>query len=161
MTFQHIKRWTKPDCYIGTHWPEYYSSGVGQSRDSDCLEQSNFFTMLDRLGGESSTVIVVTASHWAVGWVAWIAIHESDTKSLAIADKERGSLEDYCALDEDDWSRREDEAANETWKNCYNEMERIDYIRKNREQFYFHDWRDLVACVRGQFFNGYASELLS
>jgi DNA invertase Pin-like site-specific DNA recombinase len=36
---------------------------VGQSRDSDCLEQSNFAVMLHELGGESDTVIVVRESH--------------------------------------------------------------------------------------------------
>ena len=67
-------------------WHSYYSAGVGQSRDSDCLEQSNFAAMLASLGGESETVLVVRESHWAVGWVEWIAIHEADEKALAIAD---------------------------------------------------------------------------
>lgn len=41
-SYKHIKRWTMPDSYFGETWPDYYSSGVGQSRDSDSLERSNF-----------------------------------------------------------------------------------------------------------------------
>ena len=28
-TPKHLKRWTRPDCYIGASWPEYYSAGIG------------------------------------------------------------------------------------------------------------------------------------
>lgn len=41
-----VKRWTMPDCYVGETWPDHYSSGFGQSRDSDDLEASNFATVL-------------------------------------------------------------------------------------------------------------------
>jgi hypothetical protein len=113
---KHLKRWTRPECYFGAEWSEYYSAGVGQSRDSDCLKQSNFAVMLSELGGESDTVIVVRESHWAVGWVEWIAIHQSDTAALAAADAQCGRLEDYPILDEMDWSEREWNAACETWE---------------------------------------------
>jgi len=88
VTYQpkNIQRWTRPDHYFGKAWPDYFSSGVRQSRDSDALERSNFECMLKALGGESETVIVVRETHWAVGWVEWIAIHESDDKALKIAD---------------------------------------------------------------------------
>jgi hypothetical protein len=42
----NLKRWTMPRDYFGATWPNHYSAGVGQSRDSDCLEQSNFTVML-------------------------------------------------------------------------------------------------------------------
>jgi len=83
---EHLKRWTLPDNYFGAEWPDYFSSGVGQSRDSDALERSNFISMLDALGGETETVVVVRETHYLVGWVEWIAIHESDDKALKIAD---------------------------------------------------------------------------
>jgi hypothetical protein len=60
---KHLKRWTRPRDYFVAEWSRYYSAGVGQSRDSDCLEQSNFAVMLHELGGESDTVIVVRESH--------------------------------------------------------------------------------------------------
>lgn len=157
----HLELWTMPDHYMGAEWPDYYRSGVGQSRDSDDLEASNFSTMLSDLGGESETVIVVRESHWAVGWVEWIAIHVSDEKALRIADENMERLADYPVLDESDWSERETESANGVWKDCYNWQARIEYIRKHRNQFEFHDFKDMLGCVRGEYFAGYASELLN
>jgi hypothetical protein len=43
---EHLQRWTLPPNYFGAEWPDYFSSGVGQSRDSDALERSNFAGML-------------------------------------------------------------------------------------------------------------------
>lgn len=161
---QNLKRWSMPSHYFGASWPNHYSAGVGQSRDSDCLEQSNFAAMLALLGGESDVVTVVRESHWAVGWVEWIAIEADGTpesdKALQIADEAKERLTDYPVLDENDLSEREQEAANQTWQSCYNEKERIAYIRQHRSQFEFHDYADLIGCVRGKYFAGYASELL-
>jgi hypothetical protein len=158
---QNLNRWTRPDSYFGAEWPEYYSSGVGQSRDSDALERSNFACMLKALGGESDTVLVIRESHWAVGWVEWIAIHESDAKALEIADNIAAALENYPVVDESHWSELEQEDANETWRNCFTPKERIAYVRDYASQFEFHGYADLIGCIRGQYFAGYASELLS
>lgn len=103
----HLQRWTRPECYVGAEWPEHYSSGVGQSRDSDALERSNFTCMLKALGGESDTVLLIRESHWAVGWVEWIAIHESDGATLRVADEIRAALDDYPVVDEDHFSELE------------------------------------------------------
>ena len=160
-TPEHLRRWKMPKDYFGAEWPEYYSSSVGQSRDSDALERSNFTCMLKALGGESDTIIVVRESHWAVGWVEWIAIHESDAKALAIADDIAERLADYPVINEDHFSEVEQEDASETWRNCYSDRERLAYVRDHRDQFEFHDFKDLLSCVRGEYFAGYASELLN
>lgn len=157
----HIKRWTMPSHYAGAVWPAYYSSGVGQSRDSDALERSNFACMLRDLGGETETVLVVRESHWLVGWVEWIAIHQDDERALQIADAIKGKLEDYPVVDEEHFSETEVEEANEVWTNCYSDEERIAYMRQHRSQFDFHDYGDLLRCARGRYFSGYASELLT
>jgi hypothetical protein len=159
-TPNNLKRWTLPKDYGGKHWPDYYSSGVGQHRDSDALTRSNFICMLKALGGESDTVIVVCENHWAVGWVEWIAIHQDDEKALTIADEIDAALSDYPVLDEEHFSQLEQEEADQVWANCYNEKDRIAYIRKFRGQFDFHDWREVRAVVRGDYFIGYASELI-
>jgi len=159
-TPKHLERWTRPEYYFGASWPEYYSAGVSQHRDSDTLERSNFAVMLEELGGESETVKVVRESHWAVGWIEWIAIHESDSKALAIADNLAADLESYPVLDDDHLSKLEAEEADKFWKDCFTPRERIQYIRENRDQFDFHDFRDLLAVVRGEYFTGYPSELL-
>lgn len=162
---KNLRKWTMPRDYFGATWPNHYSAGVGQSRDSDALERSNFAYMLKALGGESDVVTVVRENHWAVGWVEWIAIEDDGSEESAIAletaDRLRGKLDDYPVLDESDWSEREMEEANEVWKSCYNWRERIEYIRKHRNQFETHDLADLLQCVRGEYFIGYASELLN
>ena len=157
---QHLNRWKMPRSYFGAEWPEYFGSGCGQSRASDCLERSNFKCMLQALGGESETVLVVRESHWAVGWIEWIAIHQSNEKALQIADDIQAGLFDYPVINEDAWSEMEHEEANEVWTNCYSDKERVAYIRDNRSQFEFHDYGDLIGCVRGRYFCGYASELI-
>lgn len=157
---QYLKRWTMPDSYFGATWPDYYGSGCGQSRDSDCLERSNFACMLKELGGESDTVLVIRESHWAVGWVEWIAIHESDDKALAIADDIQKRLRDYPVINEDHFSETEYEEANEVWTNCYNDKDRLEYVKKHRSQFDFNNYRELIEVIRGRYFNGYASELI-
>jgi hypothetical protein len=161
MTPKHLKPWSLPSHYIGECWYEYYSAGVSQHRDSDCLERSNFQSMLEHLGGESDTVTVVSENHWAVGWVEWIAIHQNDERSLQIADAIQAKLQDYPVINEDHWGELEMEEANQVWRECYQPQERIEYIRQNRSQFEFQNLCDMLACVRGEYFAGYASELLT
>lgn len=52
------------------------------------------------------------------------------------------------------------EEAQRVWAKCYSEKERIEYIRKNRNQFEFHSIADIIGCVRGKYFLGYESELI-
>lgn len=173
--YPYLKRWTRPECYIGAEWPDYYSAGVGQSRDSRPLERANFDAMLKALGGERnhptvedpedegaalSLVRIVRENHWAVGWVEWIAIHESQTEILETANRIMEKLEDYPVIDEDLWSQYETDEANEVWRDCYRVKERVEYIRKHRSQFEFRDFADLIGCVRGHYFAGYAGDLL-
>ena len=157
---ESLTRWEVPDSWFGQHWNGWFV-GLSQHRDSDALDRSNFHCALEALGGESDTVQVVREGHWAVGWIEWIAIHESDDKALAIQYEIEGSLADYPVLDESDWSEEEAEEANEVWQNCYNEKERIDYVREHSDQFYFSSWSDLRNVIRGEYFTGYASELLA
>ncbi len=158
---KHLERWTRPDHYMGASWPDYFSAGVGQSRDSQAWERSNFRVMLAALGGESETVLVIRESDWAVGWVEWIAIHESDAKALGVADAQAQRLADYPVLDEMDCSELENEDAQEVWANCYDNADRLAYIREHRSQFDFRSLSDLLGCVRGHYFSGYASDLLT
>lgn len=146
---EKLERWKMPRNYFGEEWPEYYSAGVGRSRDSDCLEESNFHAMLAALGGASATVQVVHESHWAVGWVEWIAIHESDDAALREADRLCGELEDYPVLDEEDHSRREWEECERVWSDCYSASERIRYLRAEGVTSGF---RELRAAVAGDWF---------
>lgn len=151
--------WKRPECYMGETYENYFV-GLGQNRDSDALERSNFQSALKRLGGESETIFIVRAGHWAVGWIEWIAIHKSDESAQKTQYDIEGALANYPVLNEDHFSELETEEANEVWSNCYDESERVKYIRENSSQFEFHDYSDMRACIRGEHFNGYASELI-
>jgi hypothetical protein len=158
----HLKLWTHPDNYGGAVWPNFYSSGFGQSRDSDALERSNFAVAWKRISAVSQCeeTQVVRESHWAVGWVEWIAIHADDTAALKVADGLREDVEQYPVLDDDHFTETEQEEADEIWANCYSVKERIRYIREHNQDWDFHNLADLLGCVRGKYFAGYASELI-
>lgn len=155
-----LELWTMPECYVGEVWPNYYRSGFGRSRDSDCLEENNFVEALAALGGESDTVQVVREGHWAVGWIEWIAIHADDEKAIRIAEKLNEQREDYPSLNDDTLSERKMKVADVIWRNCYNTAERLAYVRQDRAQFNFHSFADMLGCIRGNYFAGYASELV-
>ncbi len=117
-----MKLWTHPDNYLGETWYDYYVA-YGHSRDSDLLTESNwdcFVTELKAIPesvnwerGESQWTIVRN-SHWAVGWVEFIAIHKEAEAHIAKADELLGRIEDYPVLDEEDWSQRKSEAQSES-----------------------------------------------
>jgi len=101
-----LKLWEYPESYAGaTHYGSYVF--LGQHRDSDPLSESNFAVGLKALGGESDTVKVIREGHWAVGWVEWISIAQSDTKALQLASAMFDELEVYPVLCDDDFSQRE------------------------------------------------------
>ena len=156
---KHLQLWQRPDNYIGAVHPAAYVF-LGRNRDSDCLTESNFAKALEQIGGESETVEVVRESHWACGWVEWIAIHQDDSAALEKADRIMESLAGYPVLDESDFFEREHDEANDIWRDCYDMVERIAYIRDHRSQFEFHDFADMLACCRGKYFAGYESELI-
>ena len=110
-----LTRWTLPDSYSGAEWPEYFVF-LSQTRDSDALTRSNFECGLRVLGGESETVIVVRERHWAVRWVEWIAIHESDVEAILAADDMACALADYLVLDESHFSELESTEADQYWE---------------------------------------------
>ncbi len=125
---ENLQLWKLPEYYFGESWPDYYVF-LSQHRDSDSLTRSNFDCALRDLGGESDTVIIVREGHWAVGWIEWIAIHESDDKALQIADGIVAALSDYPVLDESHWSELEWTEASEYWERI-SVSERLYYCQK-------------------------------
>lgn len=155
-----MQKWESSEGYIGKDFSGYYIF-LRRFRDSDIVEQSNFPIGLDMIGGESETVIITRATHWAVGWVEHIMIHESDQTAIDKAEDILVRLEDYPILDDEDFSAREVDEANSVWLNCYSNQTRIAYIREHRDWFNFDDMEELIMCARGLIFNGYHSELLA
>lgn len=106
--YKYINKWTLPDSYMGATWYDYFEV-FGQNRDSDTLTRSNFQCFLEKLGGESETIIINHCKHWACGWVETIMIHESDLKALSIAESIMRHCGSYPVIDEFHWSELEHE----------------------------------------------------
>ena len=138
---------------------EWFVLPCSRNRDSDCLTESNFAVALEMLGGESETVQVHRFGHWACGWYEIIVV-KPETDAAKKAEEIEKSLDDYPVLDDEDFSERESKAADETWKNCYSNEERIAFIREHRDEFEFFDFADLMAQVRGEYYRGLTERML-
>ena len=107
-----MEKWSKSENYIGESYFDYYVL-LSHHRDSGLVDESNFYSALKALNGESDTVIVACASHWAVGWIEMILIHESDKEAIDKGNEIEKALENYPILDEDDFYERESERREE------------------------------------------------
>ena len=107
-----MEKWSSSENYIGESYFDYYVL-LFRTRDSGLVEESNFWSALKMLNGESDTVKVIRSSHWLCGWVEMILIHESDTKSVDKGNEIEKALENYPILDEDDFFARESEKREE------------------------------------------------
>lgn len=106
------------DCYnIGGLPGNWLVPDVIQTRDSSPLEESNFATFsaaLDRANIEYETH---RFGHWGPGWFEILLVAPTEESRTLIEELER-QLSDYPVLDEEDFSRREWEDAENTWRNC-------------------------------------------
>jgi hypothetical protein len=146
--------------YVGTCIEDNWRIVISQTRDSDSLERSNFRIALKELGGESKFVEIHRFGHWGCGWYEILFVDDRNTDKLKIAEEIVFALENYPVLDEEDFSELENEEAQEVWKSCYKNYDRLEYVRKHRSQFEFSSFEELLECVRGKFFSGYSSDLL-
>lgn len=94
---------------------DWFVAPVSRSRESGTLEKSNFEVALNRLGGESDDVEVHRFGHWGPGWFEIILVRPG-TEAQRIAEEIATALADYPVLDDDDLSRREYNAACDTWE---------------------------------------------
>ena len=101
------------------------------------------------LWGESEHVQVCRFGHWGPGWIEIIIVDPNHEPTLDKAGGIICALEDYPVLDDNDFSEREYEAAQSTWENCFNERDRIEYLRKNGLNSYC-DFAELRATIRGE-----------
>jgi hypothetical protein len=133
---------------------------LGQTRDSKALERSNFRAGLIAIGGEGVNVRVKRFGHWACGWIEEIYV-KPGTPEAVKAEAVKNALENYPVVNDEDFSREEEEEAGQIWRDCYTWRDRADYIRQHESQFEHRDYQELIACVRGVCFLGYAGELLN
>ena len=128
---------------------DWFVLGIGFNRDSGPLAESNFHSALEALGGEGDDVEIHNFGHWSCGWFEIILIRPGSPQQ-----NEAEDIENHPILDEDDFSERETEANFLTWKNCYSNRERVDFIRDHMSEFSFSSFADMLGCVRGTFCYG-------
>jgi len=112
------------------------------TRDSDCLEESNFEACLSSLGRESETLERHEFNHWACGWFAILLLHPA-RQSEGEAIEER--LEDYPVLNEDDFSRREWDAYAESWA----KHGAREFVRELSTEFELSDAAESLLVLEG------------
>lgn len=130
------------------------------NRDSDALARSNWACQLKALGGESDTVEVHRFGHWGPGWFEIVIINPEDQERVKIAEELEAALSDYPVIDDEHFSQEENDEAAEVWANCYNEKQRVKWLRNHGRDCHFDSFKDLRNCIRGEFFNGDCSSLL-
>ena len=133
---------------------------LGRNRDSDILTESNWDCALELLGGEGENVEIHRFGHWVCGWLEYLCVREN-TKEFKVAQEIESEIEAYPILNEDHFSEKESEEADRIWADCYDGGERVEYMRKNPDQFDFMFFSDMLACAKGKFFCGWASELIN
>lgn len=139
----------------GERWALVYT----QNRDSDACDRSNHRVFLDALRPflgwrrDGAHTELERHSHWAVGWVEGFAIRVYTpcgriTRAFWAYASLVSRLEDYPVLDEAAFSEEEREEADQAWATM-RPRARLEYLRDGR--FHWHDWRDLLGCVRGHY----------
>lgn len=109
---------------------------VIRTRDSEALELSNFATVennLEEVNPSGEDWEVHRFGHWANGWFE-ILIVKPDSEAHRYGEHVAQALADYPILDEMDFSEREWEEVNETWKHCYSVGERVALIREHNSR---------------------------
>lgn len=99
----------EPTNYVGGKLDASWKCSIYQSCMGGILEETNFKVFLERLGGESPTVAVHRVGFSGDGWYEFVAIHESDTKSIALANKMLASIRAYPVLDDDRFTQAEED----------------------------------------------------
>jgi hypothetical protein len=106
------------DLPLGETWATTFS----HHRDSDDLDESNWEVitndLIDRFPEDTQ---IEGSSHWAVGWSESLCVRMLDenkepTEAALAVIEWKEALEHYPVADEEDYSRREWETANENWR---------------------------------------------
>lgn len=113
---------------------EWFVVPLIQTRDSGCLERSNFRVALEILGGESDTVEVHRFGHWGPGWYEIIIVDCFDRNKVLKIEEIECSLDNYPVLSDDDYSQLEYETAYEYWEHM-SIRERIEWCHRYNVSF--------------------------
>lgn len=121
------KNWIR---YDETLFESYFPSGVGQHRDSDDLQESNFSTaieLLKKAGCEEEVDYKVCLSTCSmVGWQEGIYVHKDSHAAMVMAEINI-QLENYPVLDDDDYSERQWNSTMQGW-NEWGHSEFVEWV---------------------------------
>lgn len=122
----YLETWELPRNYTGQMFDGYIEL-VGQSRDSDALDRSNYESIakdakaalgsLPDFDDNTPMLQSASASHWAVGWVETVYVHWSRVECLNFAADVLAKLAAYPIYDESHCSQLEHHEMIETFKN--------------------------------------------
>ena len=127
----------------------WFVAPVSQTRASEALSRANFAATLEALGGESDTIEVHRFGHWGPGWFEIIIIDPADSERVKIAEDIESGLADCPIVDEELFSRLEDEDCAATWENCYDTSERVAYLR--RHSYTAESFGQLYRAIKGSW----------
>lgn len=145
-TFGRLTRYKTPSNYAGVEWPEFFPV-YSHHRDSGHLDESNWDAIVSELGAVDAesveggfwqraesqpAVIIVREGNPFTGWGEWVGVQDMAFRELVKADHILERLESYPVLDDDDFSRREWEAAERSWREGSAE-DRISWLRREVE----------------------------
>ena len=165
------RKWEHPSDYGGFS-PDDDVVIAGQSRDSDCLERSNYETIFKFLKDEETRLAELDpdgyekaydlndgdlliydfrAGHWAVGWVETILMskHAPDCLQMVV-DSLLNAMADYPVFDEEHYSELEHTEAGEYWESM-GVGERVELIQDNGGNIFAarHDYVNELADPSG------------
>lgn len=134
-----LKKWKHPKHYMGETYYDYYIL-YARTRDSGLLQNHNWTQLLESLGGETCPedeggLIIARASHFAVGWIELMMIHENATDVIAQAEDLLQSLAEYPILNEDEYWNIQHEFCQEYWSNA-SLYERVEICQKSQESIF-------------------------
>ncbi len=115
---------------------DYLVIPVMHTRDSRPLDESNFATALDMLGGEDGEDVQVHRfGHWGPGWFEIVLINPLRDDLVKVGEEIEASLADYPALNDEDFSNREWEQVMMYWEQM-GLREKYEYCRRAGESIF-------------------------
>lgn len=111
-----------------SYWGDYgdWLCVLGQHRDSDILDKSNFDVACQILEEvDENCYVIERENHWAVGWVETLLVDPNNEQAIKAAEDIQNRLNDYPILDEEAYIEAEYNEFEESW----DMWGRSDYVR--------------------------------
>lgn len=106
------------DSHICSELDAFLIAPVSQTRDSGCLERSNWTVVTSAVLAVSTheQTAIHRFGHWACGWYELLLIHPDDEAALREAEEFEAALENYPVADDEHLSALEWQEACDYWE---------------------------------------------